>query len=144
MRGGASVSGINWRRVWLGGLAAGLLSNVLGITGAVLLFAEHAEELHRRMGTTMGPGEGALHVALRFVLGLGVVWLYAAIRPRMGAGPRTASLAGLFLWLFTFVFSLAVTAPLKLHPPQVMALLGAWSLMEMQAVALLGAWMYRE
>jgi len=138
------VSGINWKRVWLGGLAAGLLSNVLGITGAVLLFGEHAEELHRRMGTTMGPVEGALHLTTRFVLGLGVVWLYAAVRPRFSAGPRTASLAGLFLWLFTFGFSMAVTAPLKLHPPQVMALLGVWSLVEMQVVALGGAWVYRE
>lgn len=138
------MSGINWKRVWLGGLAAGLVSNVLGITGAVLLFGEHAEELHRRMGTTMGPAEGALHLATRFALGLGVALLYAAVRPRFGPGPRTASLAGLFLWLFTFGFSMAVTAPLGLHPPQVMALLGIWSLVEMQIVARVGAWLYRE
>ena len=31
--------------------------------------------------------------------GIAVVWLYAAIRPRYGAGPKTAVTAGLALWV---------------------------------------------
>ncbi len=33
------------------------------------------------------------------VIGLAAVWIYAAIRPRFGAGPKTAFYAGLVSWV---------------------------------------------
>ena len=138
------MSGINWRRVWLGGLAAGLLSNVLGIGSAHFLFAADVQTLMQRLSVTFGPGVAVLHLTMRFALGVGVVWLYAAIRPRFGAGPRTAMLAGLAMWLATFVFSFAGIAPYGLYAERTLLLATVWTLMEMQAVALTGAWIYQE
>jgi hypothetical protein len=40
----------------------------------------------------------AFYVAVDLVMGLIVVWTYAAIRPRFGPGPRTALLAGGLIW----------------------------------------------
>jgi hypothetical protein len=40
-------------------------------------------------------------VTYDFLCGIVLVWLYASIRPRYGAGPKTAVIAGLALWLIT-------------------------------------------
>lgn len=138
------MSGINWKRVWLGGLAAGFLSNVLGIASAHFLFAAEVEALLRRLGVTLGGGTAALHLGMRFAVGVGVVWLYAAIRPRFGPGPRTAMLAGVAVWLATFIFSFAGIAPYGLYAERTLLLAGVWTFFEMQPLALLGAWLYRE
>jgi hypothetical protein len=42
---------------------------------------------------------GVPWIVVDFVIGLAVVWNYAAIRPRFGAGPRTAVLAAVAPWL---------------------------------------------
>ena len=36
-------------------------------------------------------------------VGLVAVWIYAAIRPRFGAGPKTAIYAGLAVWVVGFL-----------------------------------------
>ena len=138
------MSGINAKRVWLGGLAAGLLSNVLGMGSAHFLFSADVEALMQRLNLTFGPGVAVLHVSMRFALGVGLVWLYAAIRPRFGAGPRTASLAGVAMWLATFVFSFAGIAPYELYSDRTLLLAGIWTFFEVQLCALAGAWLYRE
>jgi hypothetical protein len=40
-----------------------------------------------------------LFVILDFIYGIVLVYLYAAIRPRFGAGPSTAVQAGILMWL---------------------------------------------
>jgi hypothetical protein len=52
----------------------------------------------------MTGGMIATYVIMDFVIGILLVWLYAAIRPRFGPGPKTAMYAGLFVWA---VFGLA-------------------------------------
>jgi hypothetical protein len=39
-----------------------------------------------------------------FLLGLVVVWLYAAMRPRFGPGPRTAMVAAAAVWFVTHAY----------------------------------------
>src|SRR2546422_11534071 len=51
-----------------------------------------------------------------FVMGIGLVWLYAAIRPRFGAGVKTAVIAGLGLWFFIGLMSAIGEAPMGLFP----------------------------
>ena len=46
-------------------------------------------------------GGAAAQVLLFVVMGIGLIWLYAAIRPRYGPGPRTAAIAGFVMWLIT-------------------------------------------
>ena len=44
-------------------------------------------------------------IAMTSALGIAAVWLYAAIRPRYGAGPRTAVIAGLAVWVMADLWS---------------------------------------
>src|SRR5437667_4515115 len=45
-----------------------------------------------------------------FVLGVLLVWLYAAIRPRFGPGPKTSLIAGLVLWFLAYACHLSARA----------------------------------
>ena len=99
------MSSINYARVILGGLVAGLIMNVIdGVTNGVLLADKWAAQtnmlnpgLIAKTATTSMIG----WIVLDFVLGVLIVWLYAAIRPRYGAGPGTAMRAGVMGWLMT-------------------------------------------
>ena len=85
---------MNWKRILLGGLAAGVLIDAFegGLSG--LLFGEQfrAEMARLGLGLQVGPGGGLFFVAWGFIIGIVSVWLYAAVRPRLGPGPRTAAI----------------------------------------------------
>lgn len=100
---------INTSKVVVGGLAAGVVLNVIDFISNMYILAD-------RMKTEMNavaPGladkmmSNALipvYIVMDFVIGILLVWLYAAIRPRFGPGPKTAVYGALFIWV---VFGLA-------------------------------------
>jgi len=139
---------INWGRVLLGGLVAGLVMNAgeAALHGGVL--GGDGVELFRRLGleTTAQPWQMAALVGMTFVLGIATVWLYAAIRPRYGAGPRTAVCAGLAVWVLAHLWSgIYLGAGFTgLITPRLAFLPIAWGLVEAPLGALAGAWLYRE
>ena len=135
---------ISTKHVLLGGLAAGLISNVSGIVLAHFFLAEEVRALLQRLNVQFGLGSALLHIGMRFAVGLGVVWLYAGLRPRFGPGPRTAALAGLVMWLFTYAFSFLGIAPYGLYPVSTLVIAAVWGLTELQFAALAGAYLYRE
>ena len=77
-----------------------------------------------------------------FALGIAAVWLYAAIRPRYGAGAGTAVRAGVAVWFFTSLLAIIAMRAMGLFAISVLALL--WTLAECIAATLAGAWLYRE
>jgi hypothetical protein len=133
---------INWGRVVLGGIVAGVIANVLeGAFG----FLMHSE-FEAAMKNLKPPGGAvmAAHLLWSFVIGIAAIWLYAAIRPRYGPGAATALRAGFAVWLFVHAtFSLA-TGTMDLLPQKIMLISAAWSLPETLAATLAGAWVYRE
>jgi hypothetical protein len=135
---------INTARVVLGGLLAGVVSNVSGILLAHYILGDEVRALLQRLHVQPGTGTALLHVSMRLALGLGVVWLYAAVRPRFGPGPRTAMLAGLVMWLLTDAFSFLGISSYGLYSNRGLAIAAAWGLVELQVMALLGAYFYRE
>lgn len=93
---------LNSSRVIVGGLAAGLVMNVIdAITNGFLLGNRWMVETQAlNPGLLAKGGSGTLGwVAVDFILGVLTVWVYAAIRPRLGPGPRTAFTAALVIWL---------------------------------------------
>jgi hypothetical protein len=88
---------INTGRVVLGGLAAGLVFNIVDavINGLILTadFADNATRLGLDPAAMEAPAAIAAWVVVDFLLGLLAVWTYAAMRPRFGPGPKTAILA---------------------------------------------------
>jgi hypothetical protein len=86
-----------------------------------------------------------LLVVLFFLMGILVIWLYAAIRPRYGAGPRTATVAGVAAALMLGVFpDIAWGLTLRLIPARVWAMDAVISLVAIVIATLLGAWAYKE
>src|SRR5437899_12922523 len=96
------MGNINWGRVVLGGLLAGVVLNIVDwLTYGVWLKADMAAAM-QALGKAPGAMDSAvpLWVALDFVSGIGLLWGYAAIRPRFGAGLMTAVSAVLAVRLF--------------------------------------------
>ena len=139
---------INWGRVLLGGLAAGLVMNVgEGALHGGILGADAAQQLKAfGLAETMQPWQLPALVAVTFVLGIASVWLYAAIRPRYGAGPKTAVCAGLAVWVLSHVWSGVYLGAgyASFVTPRLALLPVAWGLIEAPLGTLVGAWLYRE
>jgi hypothetical protein len=136
---------INFGRVLLGGLAAGLILNI----GEYLLndkvLATQMAEMFRRCGFPK-PGSNFIVIAvvITFVLGIVIVLGYAAIRPRFGPGPKTAIIAGLFAWFGAVVYQSVIVVALGMEPINVFGLVLVWELVEYLLAALVGAWLYKE
>jgi hypothetical protein len=139
---------INGSRVVLGGLAAGLVMNVIGfVTNGMLLGKQMSAEmdavvpgLSAKMmtGTTI-----AVDVVTQFVIGILIVWLYAAMRPRFGAGPRTAVLAAIVPWICgLFFYSGWLLGGMMSSGMYVIVSIIA--LINVIVGGLVGAWLYRE
>jgi hypothetical protein len=105
------MSELNAKRVIAGGLVAGLAINI-GYGVAEAAMAGEIERMTARLALEpAGTGTMLTLGALGFVVGLVVVWLYAAIRPRYGPGPITALRAGIAVWtLACLVPNLSVLA----------------------------------
>jgi hypothetical protein len=97
------MAGINSGKVVAGGLVAGVVFAVLDVVNSTLLMAADYEAGMRRLGldpeTLESPSGIGSWVVVNLLFGLLVVWLYAAIRPRFGPGPKTALRAGFAVWL---------------------------------------------
>ncbi len=109
-----------------------------------VILAKDMEAAISALGRQMGGGALAMFIAWGFLVGIFAVWLYAAIRPRYGAGPKTAACAGAAVWGLGYL--LASVTPLALHlfPRRLMAIGLAVGLVEVIIGTIAGAWLYRE
>jgi hypothetical protein len=90
-------------------------------------------------------GVTVLLVVLGFLVGILAIWLYAAIRPRYGAGPGTAVLAGVAAGVLFGVFpDVAWGLTLRLIPARVWVEDAVIALVAIVIATLLGAWIYKE
>lgn len=98
---------MNLGRIVTGGLLAGLVMNLVDfVANGLLLAARWTAETN-----ALAPGLAERYATLSmagwitfdFLLGLGTAWLYAAIRPRFGAGMGTAMTAGFYAWFLTHI-----------------------------------------
>lgn len=138
------MSGINGRRLIVGGLAAGLLANGFDfVITTYLMAAEFAEMTSRLNLGEPAPTWIGIFAAADFLWGFLLVFAYAAIRPRFGPGPRTALISGTMLWLAVAITMLILVA-LGLHTPLSYAKSAALYLVSALACSLLGATLYQE
>ena len=141
------MQGMNWSRIWLGGLAAGVVMNLIDAAVNGFLLASRWEResealrpgLMSRMATTSTIG----WIVFDFALGVLLVWLYAAIRPRYGPGPRTALIAGMVLWLATHL-AFASLAFMGMFSPGLVLASSVGGILSAAAGAYVGGMIYRE
>lgn len=140
------MSRISVGRVGLGGVVAAAVWGILYAPVHPLV------ELHDSLGRPVLPitpfgGATLLMRALivinGFVQGIMTIWLYAAIRPRFGSGPKTAAMAVFAVWVlmgwpnitwavFTGTPLAAVLLPVTINLPLVLL------------AGMAGAWLYKE
>jgi hypothetical protein len=136
---------INVGRVLLGGVLAGVIVNVgetilnVVVAGKAMETALAARNLPPVGGSAIGG-----FIAITFLVGIVTVWLYAAIRPRFGAGPGTAVIAALVVWFFAYFHQSAAMVLMGILPAKVMVLGTVWGLVEIVLGSIAGAAMYRE
>ena len=138
------MGSINWSRVILGGLLAGLVINVFEFALHGLILAKDMEAAMAALGRQVGGEQFLMFLAWGFLMGIFAVWLYAAIRPRYGEGPKTALCAGSAVWGLGYLLAAVTPVALKLFPGGVMAIGLVVGLVEVTLATVLGAWVYRE
>src|SRR6266540_3805201 len=120
---GCSMGKINMQKVLIGGAIAGVVLNVIDfVLFGMVLKDQMAAAMTAINRPAMTNAQIPWFVFLDFVAGVFLVWLYAAIRPRFGAGPGTAAKAGIAGW---FVGGLLVTLVmgLMLLVPQILTMI---------------------
>jgi hypothetical protein len=101
---------MNIKKVVIGGIVAGIVVNVIDfVSNTYILGARmkaESDAFKPGMSDQMMTGSAiASYVIMDLVLGIALVWTYAAIRPRFGPGPRTAFFAAILFWLLALIFT---------------------------------------
>ena len=96
------------------------------------------------MTMEMSAGMWVLTIVVSMIVGLTLVFFYAAVRPRFGPGPKTATLVAVVLWIGGYLLSLIGYGMIGLYPSTMLARWGLTGLIEMIVAANAGGWIYRE
>jgi hypothetical protein len=143
--GGNAMGGINMPRVLLGGLVAAIVVFVLEGFASIFYMdtmtaALEAHDLSMEVST-----KGFLiGTVASLISGFVAVFLYAAARPRFGAGPKTAVIVACLFWLGGYFVSVLGYEMLGLFPRSMLVQWGLIGLVELILGTLAGAWIYKE
>jgi hypothetical protein len=136
---------INLGRVVVCGIIIGVVINVFeAIVNGWLLGAQWSGALVALGLPGLGVSQIVIFNVLALVVGLATAWLYAAIRPRFGAGHMTAIYAGLVVWILAYPLAYVTMAVMGLMPWGLMLIVSATSLVELIVATLIGCWFYKE
>ena len=136
---------INLKGVIVGGLVAGVVLNIVDFLLFGVVLKDQMAAMMQAMGKPpMSNGMMLWFVFLDFLYGIYLVWLYAAIRPRFGAGPGTAIKAGLVSWVAVGLFHALFEAPMGMMPQNTMILITLVALVQQPLAAVVGARLYTE
>ena len=138
---------INVGRVVIGGIVAAV---ILFIAGAII----HGLILGGDWTAWQGAGhmplaqshatQTVIWIVVSLVTGLTGVWIYAGIRPRYGAGVRTALIAGLMVWLLGGLVGALAECALG-NVPHNVVVVGAIGYLIADLIAVVaGAYFYQE
>jgi hypothetical protein len=141
------MASINAGRVVVGGLVGGVVANACDILWSMTVMKDDMAAMAQRFGVDPAAAQSmsaiAPWIAVDFVLGILIVFTYAAMRPRFGPGPKTAVIAGVTPYL-------AVTAVLYGFTSMGMMTMGAFgrgsatAFVSVMLASLAGAAVYKE
>jgi len=139
------MGSINVTRMLLGGLLAGLVLNIGEyVLNAIILEAQWSAFMAESGMDEFGTGQLASFAIITFLFGIVLIWIYAAIRPRFGPGPKTAVIAGLTMWAIAWLLIGATFFAAGIYPMRLTVTTIVWGLFEAPIAALAGAWLYHE
>jgi hypothetical protein len=137
---------INFGRVLLGGLLAGVVMNIGEYILNEKVLGAQMKEFMVKHNFPAEPGVNFIIAAVvaTFVLSIVMIWVYALIRPRLGPGPKAAIVAAFILWFGVNLYSSVFFVMLFGSPVSTAAFGCVWGLVEYSLAAMAGGWLYRE
>lgn len=135
---------INWARVLLGGLLAGVIINAVEFFVNGFVLGSDWEAVMKGFGRTMAPSALVTFFIWGFLAGISAIWLYAAARPRFGPGAKTAALTGFAFWIFSYALPGLANWALGLFPERILIIGALAGLVEVILASVAGAWLYKE
>jgi FtsH-binding integral membrane protein len=141
---------MNRKKVFLGGLAAGLVLNIIDFISNTVILGDRmradANAFKPGLGDQMAAmtgGQIAVYVFFDFIVGILLVWTYAAIRPRFGPGVRTAMYVALVFFVFGLILTFGYKQAGMMSPALWYGYCGIW-LVNLFIASSVGAWLYSE
>jgi len=137
---------INIGRLIIAGLVAGIVADILGFVVDGMLLAQRWADGMTRLGHgDFSSNEWIWFNLLGLAGGIAVIWVYAGIRPRFGAGIKTAVYAGIVCWFVgTLIPNVSYMWVSGLFSRHLAAMTTAGGLVEVLAGAIAGAALYKE
>jgi len=136
---------INLKGVIIGGLVAGVVLNIVDFILFGVVLKDQMAAMMQAMGKPpMATSTMIWYTFLDFLYGIFLVWLYAAVRPRFGAGAGTAVKAGLISWVIAGLFHALFEAPMGMMPQNTLILVTLVGLVQQPLAAVVGAKFYTE
>lgn len=133
---------IKWSRVIVCGLVTGVVWTILSAISTWYLGADFNAAAGNKIFAPSA-GLAAFLFIVNLIGGIWAMWLYAAIRPRYGAGAKTAVWVGGSWWIITSLAD-ASWGSFGFVPVKALVPLMAITLPEFVVAAVVGAWLYKE
>lgn len=137
---------VNTGRLIQGGLLAGLVINVICFLGSGVLWGgkimaeQQAGHFLKEPRFPFAPA----YMLLMFVMGFALVWLYAAVRPRLGPGPKTAITVGVVAGIISALPDNLANAAWGLSGRYLPTMWIIERIVSFALGSLVGAWRYKE
>ena len=136
---------IDMQKVIIGGLIAGVVLNVVDfVLFGIVLKDQMAAAMQALGKPPMSNAQIPWFVFLDFVAGVFLVWLYAAMRPRFGAGPGTAVKTGVAAWFVGVLLVNLFMWPMALMPQNLTIISIVVALVQWPLATVVGAKFYTE
>jgi hypothetical protein len=94
---------INPSKVLVGGIIGGIVANVIDFVSSTYVLGDMQKAAMTKLNPALAVNPSGTQIAglvvLDFVWLFANIWIYAAIRPRFGPGPKTAAYAGIVSWV---------------------------------------------
>ena len=139
------MSKIDTGRVLVGGIVAGIIIDVFeSVLNGVVLSSQWNSVTAAHNLAAIGTNQIVLFNILGLVAGIAAVWAYAAMRPRFGAGPTTATYAALLVWVVGDVLPDVGNAAIGLVPMSLTLTILVVGAIELIVATVVGAYLYKE
>ena len=135
---------MNTGRIVVGGLLAGVVLDISETILNIGVVGEQWQQVMGHYGLEQSSVVMVWYYLWGFLTGIATVWLYAGLRTRFGAGPKTAVLAGLMVWFLQYFLGFFGYGLSGMFPMNLVLVSLVWGLAEMILAALVGGWYYRE
>jgi hypothetical protein len=136
---------IDTGRVLAGGIVAGIIIDVVEYVLNGIVLRDQWNSLATAHSLPMiGMNEILVFNILGLATGIAAVWAYAAMRPRFGAGPRTAVYAAILVWVVGYLIPNLFQSVSGMITTNLMVKITAVGLVEIILATVAGAYVYKE